>query len=113
MPLTPDLSFTSLDEFVNKPIVENSKAMSSEEEPKNMVPRAVLMTSSLVSVNTARKVNNAYIKTTVNAARPMSGKEVNTARPKAIVDDVKGNNVNAVRALACWVWKPKTKVLDH
>ncbi|GJS78099.1 ribonuclease H-like domain-containing protein [Tanacetum coccineum] len=34
MPLTLDLSFTGLDEFVNKPVVENSKAMSSEEEPK-------------------------------------------------------------------------------
>ncbi|GJW58312.1 hypothetical protein Tco_0105043 [Tanacetum coccineum] len=31
---TPDLSFTSLDEFVNEPVVENYKAMSSEEEPK-------------------------------------------------------------------------------
>ncbi|GJW90727.1 putative ribonuclease H-like domain-containing protein [Tanacetum coccineum] len=34
MPPTPDLSFISLDEFVNKPVVENCKAMSSEEEPK-------------------------------------------------------------------------------
>ncbi|GKG41996.1 hypothetical protein Tco_0473747, partial [Tanacetum coccineum] len=34
MPSTPNLSFTSLDEFVNKPVVENYKAMSSEEEPK-------------------------------------------------------------------------------
>ncbi|GJU28406.1 ribonuclease H-like domain-containing protein [Tanacetum coccineum] len=34
MPSTPDLSFTSLDEFVNEPVVENSKAMFSEEEPK-------------------------------------------------------------------------------
>nr|GFA96547.1 putative ribonuclease H-like domain-containing protein [Tanacetum cinerariifolium] len=34
MPLTHDLSFTGLDEFVNKPVVENCKAMSSEEEPK-------------------------------------------------------------------------------
>nr|GEW14667.1 ribonuclease H-like domain-containing protein [Tanacetum cinerariifolium] len=34
MPSTPDLSFTGLDEFVNKPVVENCKAMSSEEEPK-------------------------------------------------------------------------------
>nr|GEX20253.1 putative ribonuclease H-like domain-containing protein [Tanacetum cinerariifolium] len=31
---TPDLSFTSLDKFVNKPVVENYKAKSSEEEPK-------------------------------------------------------------------------------
>ncbi|GJX78374.1 hypothetical protein Tco_0325185 [Tanacetum coccineum] len=91
-----------------------------------MVPRAVLMKSGLVSintarqnisktavlVNTARQVNTAHSKTTVNAARPM-GKEVNTARPKAVVNVVKGNNVNVVKALACWVWKPKTKVLDH
>ncbi|GJX31321.1 hypothetical protein Tco_0241176 [Tanacetum coccineum] len=34
MPPTPDLSFTGLDEFVNEPIVKNSKAMSSKEEPK-------------------------------------------------------------------------------
>nr|GEW14520.1 hypothetical protein [Tanacetum cinerariifolium] len=34
MPLTLDLSFTGLDEFANKPIVENYKAKSSEEEPK-------------------------------------------------------------------------------
>nr|GEU60198.1 hypothetical protein [Tanacetum cinerariifolium] len=33
MPPTPDLSFTGLDEFVNKPIVEYYKAKSSEEEP--------------------------------------------------------------------------------
>ncbi|GJW43053.1 hypothetical protein Tco_0071852 [Tanacetum coccineum] len=33
MPPTPDLSFTGLDEFVNKPVVENSKSMSIEEEP--------------------------------------------------------------------------------
>ncbi|GJS99890.1 ribonuclease H-like domain-containing protein [Tanacetum coccineum] len=39
---------------------------------KNIVTRAVLMKSSLVSVNTARQVNVAHTKTTVNAARPMS-----------------------------------------
>ncbi|GKB91779.1 putative ribonuclease H-like domain-containing protein [Tanacetum coccineum] len=140
---------------------------------KNIVPRAVLMKSGLVSVNTARQVNAAHTKTTVNAARPMSylsktthstvkrpihknttfknsnfnqrvntvkDKNVNTAkpkavvnaakpkavvnaakpkavvnaaRPKAVVNAVKGNNVNAVKASACWVWKPKNKVLDH
>ncbi|GJX42918.1 hypothetical protein Tco_0259594 [Tanacetum coccineum] len=34
MPPTPNLSFTGLDEFVNESVVENSKAMSSKEEPK-------------------------------------------------------------------------------
>nr|GEU99805.1 uncharacterized mitochondrial protein AtMg00810-like [Tanacetum cinerariifolium] len=40
-------------------------------------------------------------------------KKFNTARPKAVVNAVKGNSSNVVKALACWVWKPKTKVLDH
>ncbi|GJW69340.1 putative ribonuclease H-like domain-containing protein [Tanacetum coccineum] len=127
---------------------------------KNLVPRAVLMKSGLVSintarqnisktavlVNTARQVNTAHSKTTVNAARPMSylsktthstvkspihkntsfknsninqrvntvrDKKFNTASPKAVVNAVKGNNLNAVKASACWVWKPKHKVLDH
>ncbi|GJV54175.1 reverse transcriptase domain-containing protein [Tanacetum coccineum] len=120
-----------------------------------MVPRAVLMKSSLVSVNTVRQVNIAHLKITVNSAKPMINlsksahstvkwlihkntsfknnnfnqrvntvkdkkfntarlKEVvNAARPKEVVNDVKGNNVNVVKASACWVWKPKTKVLDH
>ncbi|GJS64826.1 ribonuclease H-like domain-containing protein [Tanacetum coccineum] len=47
----------------------------------------------------------------VNTAKPKS--VVNAAKPKAVVNDVKGSNVNAVKASACWVWKPKTKVLDH
>ncbi|GJX35414.1 retrovirus-related pol polyprotein from transposon TNT 1-94 [Tanacetum coccineum] len=133
---------------------------SSSSDSENLVPRAVLMKSSLVSintarqnisktavsVNTARQVNTAHSKTIVNAARPMSylskivhstvkrpinnntafknsninqrvntvrGKNVNIARPKAVVNVVHGNNVNAVKASTCWVWKPKTKVLDH
>ncbi|GJW85349.1 ribonuclease H-like domain-containing protein [Tanacetum coccineum] len=39
---------------------------------QRMFSRAVLMKSGLVSVNTARQVNAAHSKTTVNAARPMS-----------------------------------------
>ncbi|GJW69063.1 hypothetical protein Tco_0123487 [Tanacetum coccineum] len=36
-----------------------------------MVPRAVLMKSGLVSINTARQVNNTHPKITMNSARPM------------------------------------------
>ncbi|GJV46469.1 hypothetical protein Tco_1431005 [Tanacetum coccineum] len=118
---------------------------------RSMVSKAVLMRSGLVSLTTARSVNTAQPKTTVNSARPMtnvfnkahstvkspinnktttknsnlnqrvntiSGKNVNTTRPKAVVNAarpkavlkaVKGNQVNVVKASACWVWKPKTK----
>nr|GEW30825.1 uncharacterized mitochondrial protein AtMg00810-like [Tanacetum cinerariifolium] len=33
--------------------------------------------------------------------------------PKAVVNAVRGNVVSVVEASACWVWKPKTKVIDH
>ncbi|GKD00651.1 hypothetical protein Tco_1170925 [Tanacetum coccineum] len=47
----------------------------------------------------------------VNAAKPKV--VVNAVRPKAVLNAVKGNQVNAVKASACWVLKPKTKVIDH
>ncbi|GJZ80168.1 hypothetical protein Tco_0645005 [Tanacetum coccineum] len=58
--------------------------------------------------NTTFKNNNINQK--VNTVR---GKKFNTARPKAVINAVKGNNFNPVKALACWVWKSKHKVLDH
>ncbi|GKB63556.1 hypothetical protein Tco_0919742 [Tanacetum coccineum] len=65
---------------VVKPVWNNAKRVNHQNfakkthpcPKKNMVPRAVLMKSGLVSVNTARQVNAAHSKTTVNAARPMS-----------------------------------------
>ncbi|GKE75613.1 hypothetical protein Tco_1537654, partial [Tanacetum coccineum] len=96
MPPTPDLSFTGLDEFVNKPVVENRK---SDEE-----------VSEIVRKNNDPMGVRYNINQRVNTVR---GKNVNTARPKAVVNVVQGNNVNAVKASACWVWKLKTKVLDH
>ncbi|GKA25384.1 hypothetical protein Tco_0711493 [Tanacetum coccineum] len=129
--------------------------MTHPSPKRNIVPKAVLMRSGLVSLTNARPVNTAQPKTTVNSAKPMtnvfnkayltvrrpinnkkttknsnfnqrintvSDKNVNTARPKVVVNTakpkavlnvVKENQVNAVKALACWVWKPKTKVVDH
>ncbi|GJS81932.1 putative ribonuclease H-like domain-containing protein [Tanacetum coccineum] len=134
---------------------QNFSRMTHPSPKRNMVPKAVLMRSGLVSLTTARPVNTAQPKTTVNSARPMTNvfnkahstvrrpinnktttknsnfnqrvntvkdKNVNTARPKAVVNAarpkavlnaVKGKHVNAVKASACWVWKPKTKVIDH
>ncbi|GKC17070.1 putative ribonuclease H-like domain-containing protein [Tanacetum coccineum] len=76
-----------------------------------MVPRTILTRSGLISLNTARPVNLVQPRTTVNNARPM--KNVNTARPKEVLSAVKGNKGNDVKASACWVWRPKHKVLNH
>ncbi|GJV71647.1 putative ribonuclease H-like domain-containing protein [Tanacetum coccineum] len=65
--------------------------------------------------NTTFKNSNQRVNTVkdkkINTARPKE--VVSAAGPKAVVNAVKGNNVNVVKASTCWVWKPKTKVLDH
>ncbi|GKD73746.1 hypothetical protein Tco_1332028 [Tanacetum coccineum] len=105
--------------------------MTHPSPKRNIVPKAVLMRSSLVSLTTARPVNTAQPKTIVNSTRSMtnvfnkahstvrrpinnktttknnnfnkrintvSGKNVNTARPKAVVNTARPNAViNAVK----------------
>ncbi|GKC14571.1 hypothetical protein Tco_1011353, partial [Tanacetum coccineum] len=80
---------------------------------KNIVPRAVLMKSVLVSVNTARQVNVAHTTTIVNFAKPMLylSKKAHSTVKRPIhknttfknskfnqrVNTVKNKNVNTVR----------------
>ncbi|GJV89030.1 putative ribonuclease H-like domain-containing protein [Tanacetum coccineum] len=138
---------------------QNSQRLTHPHPKGNFVPKAVLMKSgyktlntarqnsskAALSVNTARPINIAYPRPTVNCARPSSNvfnrahshvrrpfnkfttdknsnfkEKVNTVkgnittiRPKAVVSDNKGHEANAVKASACWVWRPKQNVLDH
>ncbi|GJU29877.1 putative ribonuclease H-like domain-containing protein [Tanacetum coccineum] len=81
-----------------------------------MVPRAVLMKSGLVSLNTARQVNTAHPKIIMNSARPMTNlsKTAHSTVKRPIhknttfknsnfnqrVNTVKDKNVNTVRPKA-------------
>ncbi|GJR55879.1 hypothetical protein Tco_1406400 [Tanacetum coccineum] len=60
--------------------------------------------------NKITAANNINFTKKVNTVK---GTKVNTARPKAVISVVKGNKGNTVKASACWVWRPKHKVLDH
>ncbi|GKD77037.1 hypothetical protein Tco_1339658 [Tanacetum coccineum] len=71
-----------------------------------MVPRKILTRSGPISLNTARQSH-------LNAVCCCCSRHVNTARPKAVVNAVRTNQVNAVKASACWVWMPKNRVIDH
>ncbi|GKB73973.1 hypothetical protein Tco_0935385, partial [Tanacetum coccineum] len=121
MPPTPDLSFTSLDEFANKPIVENNSeeenVSQTKTEKKTIKPSIAKIEfvkpkqQKKIARKTVKHVEKHRPKAVVNAAKPKA--VVNAARLKAIVNAVKGNNVNVVKDSSCWVWKPKNKALDH
>ncbi|GKD14848.1 hypothetical protein Tco_1199255 [Tanacetum coccineum] len=46
----------------------------------------------------------------VNTAKENS---VNTTKGNKVTSDVGEQGINDVKSLACWVWRPKIKVLDH
>ncbi|GJS64876.1 putative ribonuclease H-like domain-containing protein [Tanacetum coccineum] len=90
--------------------------MTHPSPKRNMVPKAILMRSGLVSLTTARPVNTAQPRTIVNSARPMTNvfnKSHSTVR-RAInkntifknsnfnqrVNTVNNKNVNAARPKA-------------
>ncbi|GKE84678.1 hypothetical protein Tco_1558420 [Tanacetum coccineum] len=60
--------------------------------------------------NFNKRVNTVDNKN-VSAARPNA--VVDIAMPKAVLSAIMGNKGNAVKASACWVWRPKHKVLDY
>ncbi|GJW36940.1 putative ribonuclease H-like domain-containing protein [Tanacetum coccineum] len=68
----------------------NVSRMTHPSPKRNMVPKAVLMRSSLVSLTTARPVNIAQPRTTVNSARPMTNvfnKAHSTGNPQQDLQD--------------------------
>ncbi|GKB34944.1 uncharacterized mitochondrial protein-like protein [Tanacetum coccineum] len=76
-----------------------------------MPPKPDLVYPSLndfVDVN--ESVSESVVEKPVNTVK---GTRVNTATPKAVLSAVKGNKGNVVKASACWVWRPKHKILDH
>ncbi|GKC45179.1 ribonuclease H-like domain-containing protein [Tanacetum coccineum] len=107
MPPKPDLVYPILDDFVD---VNETVSESVVEKP----------TVETNEPKTARKENGAPIIedwvhwNKITAANNSNfTKKVNTARPKAVLSAVKGNRGNVVKASACWVWRPKHKILDH
>ncbi|GJV12612.1 uncharacterized mitochondrial protein-like protein [Tanacetum coccineum] len=87
MPPKHDLSLSGIEEFINEPTFS---------EPT--VKKPVVETS----------------KAKASADKPKIIKKNNGAPTiNDWVSDSEEEDVNAVKASACWVWKPKTKVIDH
>nr|GFB06163.1 ribonuclease H-like domain-containing protein [Tanacetum cinerariifolium] len=87
----------------------HSKTIVNAARPTSYLSKIAHSTVKMpIDKNTSFK--NSNINQKDNTVR---GKKFNTATLKVVVNDVKGNNLNAVKASACWVWKPEYKVLDH
>ncbi|GJW70512.1 hypothetical protein Tco_0127429 [Tanacetum coccineum] len=86
-----------------KTIVYSARPMSHfSKSTQSTVKRPYQIRTTLTNKNFSQKVNTAKGK--FYTARP---KAVNTARPNsAVVNAVRANQVNVVKASACWVWRP-------
>ncbi|GJW00049.1 putative ribonuclease H-like domain-containing protein [Tanacetum coccineum] len=86
-----------------KTTVYSARPMSCfSKSAQSTVKRPYQIKTTLTNKNFSQKVNTA--KGSFYTARP---KAVNTARPNsAVVNAVRANQVNAVKASACWVWRP-------
>ncbi|GJT99203.1 hypothetical protein Tco_1094721 [Tanacetum coccineum] len=86
-----------------KTTVFSARPMSHfSKSAQSTVKRPYQMRTTLTKKNFSQKVNTAKGK--VYTARP---KAVNTARlNSAVVNAVRANLVNVVKASACWVWRP-------
>ncbi|GJR56122.1 ribonuclease H-like domain-containing protein [Tanacetum coccineum] len=86
-----------------KTTVYSARPMSRfSKSAQSTVKRPYQIRTTLTNKNFSQKVNTAKGK--FYTARP---KAVNTARPNsAVVNAVRANQVNAIKASACWVWRP-------
>ncbi|GKF68905.1 hypothetical protein Tco_0198584, partial [Tanacetum coccineum] len=98
--------------FVNavRPVntIQPRTAVNNARPMKNVINNAYSTARRPFNKKTA--ANNSNFTKKVNTIK---GTRVNTTRPKTVISAVKGNKGNAVKALACWAWRPKHKILDH
>ncbi|GJS93715.1 putative ribonuclease H-like domain-containing protein [Tanacetum coccineum] len=95
---------TCLSEELHNTLTE----METKGPMKNIINNAYSTAGRPFNKITA--ANNSNFTKKVNTVK---GTRVNIARPKAVISVVKRNKRNVVKASACWVWRPKHKVLDH
>nr|GEY14716.1 hypothetical protein [Tanacetum cinerariifolium] len=121
LPLKKDFSWTCLPEFVDDTVTDYNRPTPSIDASKQVNtarPKAVINaigTNRVYNVKASAcwvwkpiKPNSASITLKRYDYVDVRGRsrQVNTARPKAVINAVRTNRVNNVRASACWVWKP-------
>nr|GEV67124.1 ribonuclease H-like domain-containing protein [Tanacetum cinerariifolium] len=109
---------TARQNFSKTAVLVNVARQVSTGNPKSTVNVAKQMSYLSKSAHSSvkRPIHKKTTFTNNNVPQKFNtvrSKTVNIAWPKVVVNVVLRNRVNAVKASACWVWKPKTKVKDH
>ncbi|GJZ56824.1 hypothetical protein Tco_0612318 [Tanacetum coccineum] len=89
-------------------IVQSRTTVNNAGPIKNVINNAY--STAKRPFNKITAANNSNFTKKVNTVK---GNNINTVRPKAVLSAVNRNKGNVVKASACWVWRPKHKVLDH
>nr|GEV52225.1 hypothetical protein [Tanacetum cinerariifolium] len=100
---------------------KNSAASTSTTRPKvnttAIRPNVIAKSSYFKSYFPKRRHFNqrSAAKTNIFSRKinTSKGKNVTTAGPKAVVNAAEGKKENAIKSSACWIWRPKGKLIDH
>ncbi|GJZ85831.1 ribonuclease H-like domain-containing protein [Tanacetum coccineum] len=110
--------------FVGEPLIEDWISNSedkNETEFKSKQRKHSFAKTEFVKSNEYVKTPKEFVKKVENKRQAKYPRKivkalegnVTTAGLKAVVSEIRGNEANAIKASACWVWRPKQKVLDH
>ncbi|GJS92414.1 hypothetical protein Tco_0799382 [Tanacetum coccineum] len=112
-------------------LVNTAKQSSSRAAVSNSTARYVNTATSIPTMNGAKPCSNVFHKSHSSVKRTIyqrttpknsyfkekvnTGKvnNVTTAGTKGVVSVVQGHEENVVKSLACWIWRPTGKVIDH
>ncbi|GKD67950.1 ribonuclease H-like domain-containing protein [Tanacetum coccineum] len=102
-PIVEEWQSDSDDDCVTRPLIEQNKPILTKSG--NVLVNTAKQSSSraAVSNSTARYVNTAASRPTMNGEKPcLNVNNVTTAGTKAVVSDVQGHEENVVKSSACW-----------
>nr|GEZ40964.1 putative ribonuclease H-like domain-containing protein [Tanacetum cinerariifolium] len=127
MPPKPDLVYPSLDDFVDvneyvsesvveKPTVESIEPKTASKENRALIIENWVSKSEEEDEPKFQTVKPNLLKLSLLNLEPIGNllrKLGKTHTEVLVLNVVQGNYVNDIKASACWVWRPKHKVLDH
>ncbi|GJS82642.1 retrovirus-related pol polyprotein from transposon TNT 1-94 [Tanacetum coccineum] len=113
MPSRPDLSFAGLDDSVYKTKVSKNETSISKTS-KDIVekPKTIRPSAPIIEDWDTNSDNDSVFRPKSDQTKPKVN-NVTTAGSKAVVNAAVGNGENAVKSLACWIWRPTRNVIDH